>query len=98
MDSLCEMAFPRKPGLGWRRVSNCVFEHDSGIALHVSGLLRTDEGRIVSANIWPESKLADFATLVSGGNRRRGLMLWAMAVVMRHRPLRVEQRIARVRL
>ena len=69
-----------KPGSGWSNVGGPVWDHVSGIRLHVGGLLRLQNGNHVSSDRWPDSVSADFSIRMAGGNRKRGLMAWAKGV------------------
>jgi hypothetical protein len=70
-----------RPGRGWKHVAGSVYDHASGVRLHLSGMVRLPNGDHVSANEWPESSSADHYVLLNGGNRKRGLMAWARAKV-----------------
>lgn len=68
-----------KPGKGWSQTANCaVWDHASGLRLHLMGMLRMPDGTIVSGNVWPEAMTLTLTTRMAGGNRKRGLMLWAL--------------------
>lgn len=75
----------RRPGIGWRHLGGTVWEHESGTRLHQWGLVRFIDGVHLSANQWPQSKVADFWIRVAGGNRRRGLMLWVVNMLEGHK-------------
>lgn len=66
-----------RPGRGWSHVAGSVYEHTSGLRLHVGGLIRLPNGQCVSANEWPESRTVRWYVRANGGNRKRGLMAWA---------------------
>lgn len=66
-----------RPGRGWRHVAGAVWDHASGLRLHMLGLVRLPDGSHVSANEWPHSRDAQRAMRIAGG-RRRGLMVWAL--------------------
>ena len=70
-----------KPGRGWTHINGPVLEHESGIRLHIWGLAGRIGEEPISANRWPESLAADRAIRIAGGNRKRGLMIWARAVL-----------------
>lgn len=78
-----------KPGRGWKQhdVTTCVWDHESGIRLHLGGCLRLADGRFVDANIWPEACSVSLAVRMAGGSRKRGLMLWALLVARNGGPL-----------
>lgn len=62
---------------GWTKLSPCVFEHQDGTRIHLSGLALLPDGREVWGSRWPESKRVHHAIRRFGGNRRRGLMYWS---------------------
>lgn len=68
----------QKPGPGWRKLGESVWEHaNSGIRIHVGGLVvgaRID----FSANSWPYSHYWRHHTRIAGGNAKRGLMTLAL--------------------
>lgn len=72
-----------KPGKGWKHAGGPCWDHVCGIRLHLSGLVRTQDGSIVSASRWPEPIYAGVFMRVCGGNRKRGLMVWALSVAER---------------
>ena len=80
-----------KPGPGWTYVGSSVWDHASGMRLHMLGMLRMPLGELVSANIWPESRGVWLATRLVGGSRKRGLMLWALWVLKNGGALMGEQ-------
>ena len=61
---------------GWKQINAAVWQHVSGTRLHVAGLCLI-RGVAHWANMWPESAAADRCIRIAGGNRKRGLMLWA---------------------
>ena len=67
-----------RPGPGWRHLGGSVYEHSSGIRVHMLGLLKLQNGAKLNANQWPDSEDAARMIRINGGNRRRGLMAWAM--------------------
>jgi len=73
----------RRPGEGWKHVNGAVWDHNTGMRLHMHGLLRTPDGEHIDGTLWPQSKSVALAEKMTG-NRRRGLMLWALWV-MDHR-------------
>jgi hypothetical protein len=68
-----------RPGGGWRHVAGPVWEHAGGARVHIAGLVKLQDGRYLHANKWPECRDAERLIRVNGGNRKRGLMAWAMA-------------------
>lgn len=67
-----------KPGPGWKWISGPVWEHASGMRLHLHGLVQLPNGEYLSANTLAEWQDVGRAVRIAGGNRRRGLMLWAL--------------------
>lgn len=68
------------PGPGWKPAGGAVFDHRSGIRVHVGGLCRLRNGTVVSGMMWPESRVFNWFVRVNGGNRKRGAMAWAIEV------------------
>lgn len=68
----------RQPGLGWKALRSGVYEHSSGVRVHMIGLARYPAGNSKSGNCWPESARLGRAIDEQGGNRKRGLMVWAL--------------------
>jgi hypothetical protein len=69
----------QKPGPGWKYVGSAVWDHKSGLRLHIMGLCRLPNGEEVNGFRWPESRELDRWIRIAGGNRRRGAMLWALS-------------------
>jgi hypothetical protein len=70
----------RRPGPGWTFVGSGVWSHTSGINVHVLGLARMPDGRIRYEGQWPASGIARGCIRMAGGNRKRGLMMWALVL------------------
>ena len=68
-----------RPGPGWHKLGVAVYEHDSGLRIHVHGLAVLPDGRQIFGTHWPESKRMYWFIAVNGGCRRRGVMAWAQA-------------------
>jgi hypothetical protein len=69
----------KRPGIGWKHVAGSVWDHlPTGIRLHLLGMARLPDGRFVSANEWPTLMDSGEHIRIAGGNRKRGLMTWAM--------------------
>jgi hypothetical protein len=66
-----------RPGPGWRCVWGPVWDHASGLRVHVGGECRLD-GRIICGGLWPEFRELDRFIRINGGNRKRGTMAWAL--------------------
>lgn len=73
----------RRPGRGWQQntVTKSIWDHESGMRVHMLGMLRLPNGEIRRANQWPAIQLADMCIRVAGGNRKRGLMIWALVML-----------------
>jgi hypothetical protein len=67
------------PGPGWRHLAGAVYEHNNGTRMHMLGLVRLPSGEFLNASKWPDCHDAARMIRINGGNRRRGLMAWAMA-------------------
>lgn len=67
-----------RPGPGWRHLGGAVYEHNGGIRVHMLGFVKLKNGKSLSASQWPESQDVARMIQINGGNRRRGLMAWAM--------------------
>lgn len=67
-----------RPGNGWKYVAGPVWEHQSGTRVHLGGFVKFPNGEFLSANNYPECMDADRMIRINGGNRKRGLMAWAM--------------------
>ena len=80
------MATRRRPGPGWAATPCCaVFEHVSGIRIHIHGMARLPTGEWIDGGRWPESKSLEHCIRICGGNRRRGVMAWTMKLASRRR-------------
>jgi len=66
-----------KPGKGWMKLGESVYEHDSGIRVHTYGLLLRADGSWAYGTKWPESQELDRCIRMCG-NRRRGVMVWGL--------------------
>jgi hypothetical protein len=67
----------RRPGPGWRFLGSGVWDHVSGMRLHCLGLLVMPDGTVRREH---ETRLAEGYIRLAGGNRKRGLMMWALAL------------------
>ena len=74
-----------KPGSGWKHVGGSVWDHaPTGVRLHVGGALCRFPGLdFVYGMLWPEGRSVNRCIRIAGGNRRRGLMIWALQVFNR---------------
>ena len=65
------------PGAGWTSLSGGVFERRDGLRVHVLGLCRLSDGRLVSGMAGLEHDSLQRLIRINGGNVRRGTMAWA---------------------
>ena len=63
----------------WKRFGP-VFEHESGMRVHTLGFLVFPSKQVLMGNQMPEYDRLNKAIKIQGGNRKRGLMLWAESV------------------
>jgi hypothetical protein len=68
-----------KPGPGWVLVGPAVWDHSSGLRVHSGGYCIVD-GEFRSGLCWPECQHLNKCVAVCGGNRRRGVMVWALGL------------------
>lgn len=69
-----------RPGPGWRHLGGPVWEHRRGIRAHVGGMCGFPVDPIVDGTQWPESRRLDRCIAMCGGNRKRGVLTWALIV------------------
>lgn len=69
-----------RPGPGWSHMGGAVYQHATGIRIHVYGLCGFPGGHLSNGNQWPESQELDRLIRINGGNRKRGVMAWARNV------------------
>lgn len=72
----------RKPGHGWTNIGP-VWDHVSGIRIHLGGLVQLPGEDVIYASHWPMVKRWNLHALICGGNRKRGLMTYAMELNQR---------------
>jgi hypothetical protein len=66
-----------RPGPGWKRAGIApVYDHTSGIRVHVHGWLRLACGKLIDGSRWPELLSVGRFVRICGGNRKRGVMVW----------------------
>jgi len=71
-----------RPGPGWRHISGPVWEHTSGARLSTMGVIRLpDKETYLFLNNWRDGELGRRLIRINGGNRKRGLMAWAVNLV-----------------
>lgn len=68
-----------KPGAGWKHLGGAVYEHSSGARVHTGGLVRLPGPVFYELNTWPASWEMREMIRVCGGNRKRGLMAFAVS-------------------
>lgn len=73
--------FPRRPGIGWKKLCQSVYEHSSGTRIHCLGIVRFPDGSYVFANRWPECRDVARARKEQGGSMKRGLMVYALTLL-----------------
>lgn len=69
--------FPRRPGNGWKHLNGSVWEHATGLRIHLLGLARMPDGHSIS---WPWHDEYD-AKRQQGYNTKRALMVWALTLI-----------------
>ena len=62
-----------KPGPGWKKLSNAVYEKGL-IRIHTGGLIKST---ILGSQVFDVERKAVLFIKVNGGNRKRGLMAYA---------------------
>lgn len=67
----------RKHGSGWKKITNCIYDHTTGIRLHLSGMARLPNGKFIFINKSPEFEYFSKAEKITG-NRKRALMIWSL--------------------
>ena len=75
-----------RPGSGWLHLGGPVWEHSTGARIHAGGMIRLPDKTHLSLSNWPESQLGRRLVLINGGNRKRGLMAWAVNLVKHNVP------------
>jgi hypothetical protein len=67
-----------RPGPGWRQLKGPVWEHKTGIRIHVSGLILRDANGEARDMERAYASLLYRLIKINGGNRKRGLMAFAL--------------------
>ena len=71
-----------KPGKGWVYLGSSVWEHESGTRIHLNGLVRLpDKQSFFSLYDSRVNSFGHYCIEVNGGNKRRGLMTWAVNLI-----------------
>jgi hypothetical protein len=66
-----------KPGSGWTRLNGAVWEHVSGVRVHISGRLVRDRKKEIVVLNDDQNKLLDAYIYANGGNLLRGMLAFA---------------------
>jgi hypothetical protein len=69
-----------RPGPGWKCLGGAVWENKCGIRAHLNGMCGFPVFPIFDGREWPESVRLNRFIALNGGNRKRGVMAWAMYV------------------
>jgi len=69
-----------KLGSGWKHIGSSVYDHPTGLRVHVLGLCRLTNGSIMNGMEWPESGRLNRFVRINGSNRKRGAMAWALSI------------------
>jgi hypothetical protein len=67
----------RRPGPGWRFIGCSSWRHESGVIVHCLGVALMPDGTVRYES---ETRLAEGYIRLAGGNRKRGLMMWGLAL------------------
>lgn len=67
-----------RPGLGWEHLAGPVWDHTSGARIHTAGIVRLPDKTHLSLYNWRENELGRRLVRINGGNKKRGLMAWAV--------------------
>ena len=71
------------PGIGWTHLGGAVYEHISGTRIHIGGMVKLLDNTYLSLNNCHENELGNLLVAINGGNRKRGLMAWAVNLTYR---------------
>lgn len=74
---LLKSRFARRPGPGWKHATGSVWEHSSGLRIHMLGLAQLPDGQSVS---WRFDDEYD-AKRQQAYNTKRALMVWAISLL-----------------
>lgn len=70
--------FARRPGSGWKHIEgSAVWEHTTGLRIHLLGMARLPDGQSVPWR-WPDEY---DAKRQQGYNTKRALMVWALSLL-----------------
>lgn len=74
-------AMVMRPGPGWKQLKGPVWEHSSGVRIHVAGYVLLGENVFLSLyEFGGASTIGQKLVKANGGNRKRGLMAWALTL------------------
>src|SRR5687768_11592202 len=74
--------FARRRGSGWKHVAGSVWEHTTGLRIHLLGLARLPDGQSVPWRFDDEYA----AKRQQGYNTKRALMVWALSLLSPNDP------------
>ena len=75
-------SLPRRPGAGWKQISGPVWEHTSGLRVHVLGMAMLPDGSRMTWE-WRD----EYAALRQQAyNTKRALMVWALSLLSPNAP------------
>lgn len=69
--------FARRPGPGWKHLAGSVWEHTTGLRVHMLGMARLPDGQVLP---WRWQDEYD-AKRQQGYNTKRALMVWALSLL-----------------
>lgn len=75
-----------RPGPGWKHLGGPVYEHQSGWRIHAMGICGFPVDPLFDGRRWPESRELERMIRINGGNRKRGVMAWALNVLRERFP------------
>lgn len=69
--------FAKRPGVGWKHVAGSVWEHTTGLRIHLLGITRLPDGHCM-----PWCFDDQYAALRQQGyNVKRALMVWSLSLI-----------------
>ncbi len=63
---------------GWSHISGSVYEHKTGLRIHLLGIAKMPNGTVVDWQRWDQFKGMMSALKIQGHNHRRAMMHWAI--------------------
>jgi hypothetical protein len=73
----------RRPGPGWKWLAGSVWEHVSGVRIHIGGrIARLADRRIICTHSAEDFNNQGRIIREQGGNVKRGLMVWALRLLV----------------